>query len=428
MTGTTGDHGAAQRAQGPLLAAVSGRDMPGREAGPSNTSHTSPMEMLVEGMQQLQQLQLRRDHQEPELLKGSVELPKMPEPYQEGSAVAFLEWIYETGQIVGSITDRASGWWERALKLSLDAYRTFQQAAPLDRLKVDVAPDSEVDDPKWFRLDKRVMTLLLQAMPATIKNEITMLRIGKVKMCLFKLYTVYAPGGTAERASLIRQLEMLPSHDSVLEVTMALRKWKKLIGRAHEMGASLPDGSVLLMAVEGAIKRVVEGNRDISFKLCVAKQALHLPHAPTHMAVLSYTGHVLAELQQIIPIHKGDAPRLKGVQADSPASPSSSGTSPVAKKNPCRYFMSEEGCRRGNQCKYGHEFPPKEEKRARCWTCGAKTHRQTNCPCKAGNATGKSLRATAPSAGSGAAASWRTKCRKNIPTFNQNPVNVRIWP
>ena len=155
------------------------------------------------------------------------------------------------------------------------------------------------------------MALLLQAMPATIKNEVMMLRIGKVKVCIFKLYTVYAPGGTSERASLIRQLETLPVHDPVLEVTMALRKWKKLIGRAHEMGVSLPDGSVLLVAVEGAIKKVVEGNRDMSFKLSMAKQALQLPHIPTHTSVLNYTDHILAELQQIIPIHKGEALKFK---------------------------------------------------------------------------------------------------------------------
>ena len=402
-SGAAGSHGEARGQFGLSMATGGVRDLQGNGVAPRNTSTASPMDMLVEGMQQLQQLQLRRDNQEPELLKGSVELPKMPEPYQDGSAVAFLEWMYETGQVIGSITDRASGWWERTLTLSLEAYKTFQGAAPLDRLRVDVAPDSEVDDPKWFRLEKRVMALLLQAMPVTIKNEVMMLRIGKVKVCIFKLYTVYAPGGTSERASLIRQLETLPVYDSVLEVTMVLRKWKKLVGRAHEMGVSLPDGSVLLVAVEGAIKKVVEGNRDMSFKLSMAKQALQLPHIPTHTSVLNYTDHILAELQQIIPIQKGEALKLKGVQVEGPTSPSSSGTSPTARKNPCRYFMSEEGCRRGAQCKYLHDFPSKEERRARCWTCGAKTHRQTNCPCKAGNSKGRSSKTTSSSTGAGAA-------------------------
>ena len=73
-----------------------------------------------------------------------------------------------------------------------------------------------------------------------------------MKDCLFKLYTIFAPGGASERASLIKQLEHIPAHTSVVETIAALRRWKKLMGRAAEMGVSLPDGSVLLMALEGS--------------------------------------------------------------------------------------------------------------------------------------------------------------------------------
>ena len=61
VSGATGSHGEAQRTLGPSVVAGGDRDMQGKEVAPTNTSPTSPMEMLVEGMQQLQQLQLRRD-------------------------------------------------------------------------------------------------------------------------------------------------------------------------------------------------------------------------------------------------------------------------------------------------------------------------------------------------------------------------------
>ena len=81
-------------------------------------------------------------------------------------------------------------WWEDTLTLVLQAYQKFQKESPLNRLKIQVA-DAPGDEQKWARLEKRVMTLLLQAMPSTIKTEITMLRISKVKDCLFKLYSIY---------------------------------------------------------------------------------------------------------------------------------------------------------------------------------------------------------------------------------------------
>ena len=265
----------------------------------------------------------------------------------------------------------------------------YQRESSLNKLKVRVQDDLEVDDARWSRLEKRVMTLLLHAMPSAIKNEVTMLRIGVVKVCLFKLYTVYAPGGTSERASLIRQLETIPANDSVMDAVVALRKWKKLIGRAQEMGVSLPDGSVLLMAVESSVKKIVDGHRDVSFKLSMAKQTLQLPHMPTQAAVMTYTDHVLAELQQIVPLTKegalrNDTLKLRGVQADGPgpSTPTSPAGSPSRGKSICKYFASDEGCRRGAACKYEHSFVGKEDKRQRCWTCGSKSHRQGQCPTK----------------------------------------------
>ena len=364
-------------------------DQAGQNRSQSAQVGAAPLELLAQGIQQLQQLQLRKDTLDPELLKGTIDLPKLPEPYQESSAVAFLEWIYEAGQVVGSITDKASGWWARNVELALGAYYVYQRESSLNKLKVRVQDDSEADDARWSRLEKRVMTLLLQAMPSAIKNEVTMLRIGVVKVCLFKLYTVYAPGGTSERASLIRQLESIPVSDNVMDAVVALRKWKKLIGRAQEMGVSLPDGSVLLMAVENSIKKIVDGHRDMSFKLSMAKQSLQLPHVPTQASVMMYTDHVLAELQQIVPLAKEGVPRndtlkLRGVQAEGsgqvPSSPSAG--SPSRGKSICKYFASDDGCRRGAACKYEHSFAGKDDKRQRCWTCGSKTHRQGQCPTK----------------------------------------------
>ena len=218
-------------------------------------------------------------------------------------------------------------------------------------------------------------------MPGTIKNEITMLRISKVKDCLFKLYSIYAPGGATERASLIRQLEAIPAQETVLDVTLALRKWKRLLGRASEMGVSLPDGSVLLVAVEAATRKVVEGHKDIAFKLNMAKQNLQLPHLPLVASVLTYVDHILAELQQVIPLGN-DAIKLKGLQSDpsSPTSSTNSPTRPGGAKNACKHFLSDDGCRRGSLRKYAHDFASKDEKRNRCWDCGSTRHRRKECP------------------------------------------------
>ncbi|CAE7617868.1 GIP [Symbiodinium sp. CCMP2456] len=258
------------------------------------------------GIQQLQQLQLKKDFQDPELLKGNI-----------------------------------------ILELAKMAYYKFQSETPL-------------------KLEKRVMALLLATMSQSIKAEITMLRIDKVKNCLFKLFTIYAPGGASERASLIKQLEYIQPQSNIVEMIASLHKWKKLVGRAAEMG-------------------------DVNFKLNMAKSELGLPYKPALSAVLTYADHVIAERQQVIPF-SNQTVKLKGANVD-PGSPSSS-ASPTGKgqgqkqQPPCKFWSTDEGCRRGANCKFTHAFANKEDKKARRWTCGATTHRQADCPTKSGGKRG----------------------------------------
>ena len=138
-----GQEDAAGKPQGVTGAGLAGPACEGDLKGPAqgDTSPSTPLGLLAQGIQQLQQLQLRKDGQDPELLKGSIELPKLPEPYQDTSAVAFLEWIYEAGQAVGSITDRASVWWNANLDLAMTAYHKFQTETPLKRLTIQAGED-----------------------------------------------------------------------------------------------------------------------------------------------------------------------------------------------------------------------------------------------------------------------------------------------
>ena len=47
-----------------------------------------------------------------------------------------------------------------------------------------------------------------------------------------------------------------------------------------------------------------------------------------------------------------------------------------SKKKPCRFFLTETGCRRGRTCPFGHLLDGEK----RCWTCGGKDHMATTCP------------------------------------------------
>ena len=46
-----------------------------------------------------------------------------------------------------------------------------------------------------------------------------------------------------------------------------------------------------------------------------------------------------------------------------------------SKRSPCKFFLTDGGCRRGRNCPYGH-VPDKEK---RCWHCGCKDHLAPQC-------------------------------------------------
>ena len=356
----------------------------------------SPLDLLVQGMRQLQQVYLdKKGSAETETMKGSLELQALPDLLGE-TGVEFSDWLYVAEQTVGSLSDSAASWFEKTLKCAKEAYQKHQLATPMERLSIAPTLTAELRDHKWNRLERRVMTMLLSAMPRAVRDDAVTHRVATVAGALFRLHVLYAPGGVAERTAVLKQLEGSQGTDNVVETIAALRRWRRNLTRASEMNVSPPDASVLLKGVESIAGTAVKKNHDMSFRLALTRNELQLQHRPTQETVLRYYDHLLSELQQSMPArssgrsqglaHEGQ-PQLRAVGGQAGTgemrTPSSSPTKAGGKQGtPCRFFVSDAGCRRGANCKYSHDFPSKEEKRARCWHCGSKQHRQGECPVK----------------------------------------------
>ena len=91
-------------------------------------------------------------------------------------------------------------------------------------------------------------------------------------------------------------------------------------------------------------------------------------------------------------------PALRAVTTTPTASAASAGNgdgtggdaSPGKGKGaPCKFFLTDQGCRRGAGCKYNHDVERKL-RQGRCWTCGSKQHMSKSCPTKEKPQGGKS--------------------------------------
>ncbi|CAE7250766.1 ATG18, partial [Symbiodinium sp. CCMP2456] len=366
-----------------------GRDYKVRAVMVKDNAMVDHLHLLVQGMRQLQQLQMnKKDHSEAEAVKGSVELTKMPEPGD--AAVEFNDWMYVTEQMLGALTDNASAWFAQCLRCAQEAYSRYQNASALERLSIAPILTEPLKDPKWFRLERRVLSLLLSAMPKAVKEDTITHRIETVAGVLYRLHVIYQPGGTLERTAILKHLEGAVGSDDPGEAVAQLRRWRRHLVRAEEMSIALPDASLQLRGIEMITSKVLEKLPDVKFRLALAKNELRLASSPTAETVLKYYQHLLAELQQATPTTRSEHVRLKGATATTTTTgPGTGGSgtpggSPKRGKNPCKFFQSEGGCKRGVNCTYAHEFANKADRKQRCWSCGATGHRQQECPTNGG--------------------------------------------
>ena len=112
--------------------------------------------------------------------------------------------------------------------------------------------------------------------------------------------------------------------------------------------------------------------------MALARNSLQLDSIPSHEAVDRYAEHVLSEVEAIAHLEKDiKAPVTKGQQVDTRVKKvDTADAKPDAKKagesaKPCRFFLSEKGCRLGRGCRWSHD---QKDEKMRCWSCGASEH------------------------------------------------------
>ena len=369
-----------------------------------HTGSMEPLHLLVQGMRQLQEVYLgRSEAKDGEMKVGTAELPMMPD-FGPEAAVAYSDWLYEVEQGIGGLSDKASEWFGLCLRAAQEAYELYQMSDPLARLGMEPVRGPELPDPKWSRLERRVLTMMLDTLQRAAKDDAKTHRISTVPGLLFRLHVLYAPGSSAERAAILRQLDGVPGGSSLTDTVSTLRKWRRHLQRAQEMRVSIPDASILLRGIDTIATKAIDGQPDLKFRLSLTRTNLQLQYRPTLDGVMSYYNHVIAELQQAAPSRNpatpsttttsaGDAAKLKGnttmgagtgeIESPTRKGPNSSGTTKV----PCKFFLADSGCTKGASCKFDHTFPSKEAKRLKCWFCGSTTHQQSSCPVKAGKSS-----------------------------------------
>ena len=397
---------------------------PGVGATPS-VQNLDPLNVVLSGMAQLQGIVTEiaaspKSTQKPEVIKPGVQtLPSLPE-LSADSCLLFADWLHNVRPALADVSDNSEELWSMVTSEATAWYSLYLKLDPLSRLTHRPVPSSELSQVRWQRVSRRMETMILAATPSGVRDEVSSARISGLLPLVCKLFVVYGPGSLTERELGLRNIQDPPAGVGVTDTIELLRRWKRWCSRMSELGGSLPDCALQVKAITKISKTVLSQHPEVSFRVSLSRASLHVDMNPDNDKVMKLHAQILSELEAIH--HRGgkdkegdkdkdkekareaaSQAKVKGVEATAPGPPSTpkaprapkSSPSPktpnppkaqasgdaTATKIPCTFFVQNNGCKKGSDCKFEHNWNAfsKEEKAQRCRTCGSKHHRAQDC-------------------------------------------------
>eukprot|EP00435_Cladocopium_sp_Y103_P022305 s3339_g5.t1 len=179
-------------------------------------------------------------------------------------------------------------------------------------------------------------------------------------------------------AVILTALDSPEEAQGLQQAVAGLRKWLRWRRRAGEVGVVRPDATLQVKGLGRLMKRVLKENADLAFRIELAKSSLQIVAAPTEGSVLTFA--LLAEVEQMAHQDRRKKEEKVGpsevkVKKIEEGKGEGKGTRPE-KTSPCRFFLTDDGCRRGKECSWQHTL----DDRKRCWTCGSIQHFSPSCP------------------------------------------------
>ena len=181
--------------------------------------------------------------------------------------------------------------------------------------------------------------------------------------------TSYCPGGVSEKQMLLRNLEEPPEITTVADAPTSLRKWMRWRHRTKEVGAVAPDPSLQLKGLLKMTKKILDGNRELQFRVSLVRSGLGIDTTPTDASVEQFATHLLAEVEQLALAEKRSTtsksePKIKSFEVERGEKGKGKGKDRGDEEGQrkCRFYLTEGGCRKGKDCKWSHD--QKDEKKA----------------------------------------------------------------
>ena len=145
-----------------------------------------------------------------------------------------------------------------------------------------------------LRLEQRVVPMLLKCIPEIIKQDLIASRTMTATGIMYRLWTIFQPGGSSERVSILRQLTEPKVTGSASDLLAGLRPWRRLMSRSIELNLALPDPIILggvLHRFAGALGKL--GGTQVSYRVASVRQELAVDVRPVALLIEQYVEYLV---------------------------------------------------------------------------------------------------------------------------------------
>ena len=378
-----------------------------KEDAGNEQSTPSTMDLLgviATGMRQLQDVQLRQLEKKtdaPEVVKpGISSLPTLSAPGQDTSPVDIQDWLEEAGSVMTDLSDSSWEWWLQTQELAESHYLKWIKSTPMEKISLAMPKSPGLEQGRYGRVNARAAGMVLAALPSEVKSEMITKKVtGSTASLLFKLLTVYRPGGEKEKTLLLQQLTSPDPASSAEEAVQALRRWGRWHARAKDLTVAVPDPVLMIKGLASIVSGVLTRHQEVWLRTSMVRQKLKLDSNPTEETTLDYYKHLQAEMELLSTASTTSkpGPKVRSVTSTEPSATTSSTSSTATakpkaspvKEKPCRWFAkTDSGCRRGVDCTFSHDWGS-TSKAGRCLVCSSTSHVKKDCPVKEKGASAK---------------------------------------
>ena len=121
-------------------------------------------------------------------------------------------------------------------------------------------------------LEQRSVTLILQAIPDRWSSDIVTTRRLTVAGLIFKLMTVYQPGGATERSTMLQFLVSPVVASSIQQAIKLIRQWMQWRVRLQQLRATEPDPTLLVKGLDTLTSKLLSKHASSMFRLATFRE------------------------------------------------------------------------------------------------------------------------------------------------------------